>query len=415
KCGSDIVGQSIHKLNMPEYTILKCLEGERIENTKQNLITKKGRFQYISTCKPIHDSLGKIIGAVEIAKDIHGIKKMAQTISEPAQISFSDIIGQNFAIREAISLAEKIAPMDTCVSVRGDSGTGKELFARAIHTASGRTGPFVPINCAALPEQLLESELFGYVGGAFTGGKKEGKAGLFEIAQNGAVFLDEIAEMPLGAQAKLLRLLQEQAVRRIGGSEEIPINARIITATNRNLENSVRDNLFRQDLYYRINVLPLHIPPLNQRLDDIEILIEHFLFRLSNKLGGKKKSLTPSAVDKMMKHDWPGNVRELKNVVERAAILCDREVIDVVDILFSHELNGAAGFPGVNLEGMDQNGPSLKERIGDYEKAIIIKALDHAKTIRKAARHLKLSHPALIKKMRKYNITREVKTVARGA
>jgi transcriptional regulator of aroF, aroG, tyrA and aromatic amino acid transport len=326
---------------------------------------------------------------------------MAQTVSEPSQISFSDIIGNNPVVKAAISFAQKIAGTDPPVSIRGASGTGKELFARAIHTASGCRGAFVPINCAALPDPLLESELFGYVGGAFTGGKKEGKPGLFETAKDGTVFLDEIAEMSLASQAKLLRLIQEGAVRRIGGTREIPIYARIITATNKNLERLVEEKKFRQDLYYRVSVLPIHIPPLNQRLEDIPLLVEHFLFQLTSKLGVAMPTLSPGAFKKLNQHDWPGNIRELKNVVDRAAILCECETIDTDCILFSHEIGQHS--PQVQIEPVASKA-SLKEQIAAYEQQIIVDALKIDKTIRKTARTLKISHPALIKKMRKYNI-----------
>lgn len=397
----DIIGKSIKSIDLPQYAILKCLDGSSLKNVKQNLITLRRRYQYISTCRPIRDASGMVVGAVEIAKDMQEVKRMAQTFSEPSQISFSDIIGNNPAIKEAIAFAQKIASTDAPVSIRGGSGTGKELFARAIHTAGNRPGSFVPINCAALPDPLLESELFGYVGGAFTGGKKEGKPGLFEIAKDGTVFLDEIAEMSMPSQAKLLRLIQERAVRRIGGSKEIPINARIITATNKNLERLVEDKAFRQDLYYRVSVLPIHIPPLNQRIDDIPVLVEHFLFQLTSRLGKKMPEFTTEAYQKLKEHDWPGNVRELKNVVDRAAILCECDVIDSDCIFFSHEMghhplhSPSNGAPG-NL--------SLKEQVAELEQEIIIKTLKRDKTIRKTARTLKISHPALIKKMRKYDI-----------
>jgi transcriptional regulator of aroF, aroG, tyrA and aromatic amino acid transport len=397
----EIIGKSIRRIELPQYAILKCLDGRSLKNVKQNLITQRGRYQYISTCRPIRDSSGTVVGAVEIAKDMHEVKRMAQTVSEPSQISFSDIIGNNPVVKAAISFAQKIAGTDPPVSIRGASGTGKELFARAIHTASGRCGAFVPINCAALPDPLLESELFGYVGGAFTGGKKEGKPGLFETAKDGTVFLDEIADMSLASQAKLLRLIQEGAVRRIGGTEEIPIYARIITATNKNLERLVEEKKFRQDLYYRVSVLPIHIPPLNQRLEDIPLLVEHFLFQLTSKLGAPMPTISPGAFEKLRQHDWPGNIRELKNVVDRAAILCECEIIDIDCILFSHEI----GQHSVQVQyEQDKTKASLKERIAKYEQQIIVDALKIDKTIRKTARTLKISHPTLIKKMRKYNI-----------
>lgn len=406
-CSADeIIGQSIKRIDLPQYAILKCLDGRSLKNVKQNLITPSGRYQYISTCRPIRDSSSMVVGAVEIAKDMQEVKRMAQTFSEPSPISFSDIIGKNSTVQEAISFAQKIAATDAPVSIRGASGTGKELFARAIHTSSNRAGSFVPINCAALPDPLLESELFGYVGGAFTGGKKEGKPGLFETARDGTVFLDEIAEMSLASQAKLLRLIQEGAVRRIGGSKEIPINARIVTATNKNLERLVEEKAFRQDLYYRVSVLPIHIPPLNQRLDDIPVLVEHFLFQLSTKLGEKMPALTAGAFEKLKQHEWPGNVRELKNVVDRAAILCECDLIDADCIFFSHEI-GQHPIHAAVTQPPDNS--SLKERIADLEQRIIVETLKSAKTVRQTARTLKISHPALLKKMRKY----EIKTVTR--
>ncbi|MBT8763943.1 sigma 54-interacting transcriptional regulator [Desulfohalobiaceae bacterium Ax17] len=402
--GNQLVGRSIETLNLPDYSILRCLEGKTYTNVKKNLITKTGRYQYFATGRPIWDSSGRIIGAVEIAKDMQEIKSLAKSISEPTRISFSDIIGQHPTITAAISFAQKIASTDSIVLIRGASGTGKELFARAIHTESGRKGPFVPINCAAFPEQLLESELFGYVGGAFTGGRKEGKPGLFEIAKDGTVFLDEIAEMPLSAQAKILRLIHDKRVRRIGGIEEVPVNTRIITATNRNLEQLVEAKLFRQDLYYRINVLPIHIPPLAERIEDIPILVEHFLFQLASKLGKKVQSITKEALNKLCLHSWPGNVRELKNVVERAAILSDGDKIDVDCILFSYEIgkNMKGGLNQAHHKGTRSR--SLKTALAEYEKTIILETLEKSSSIRKAAQALGISHTALLNKIKKYQI-----------
>ncbi len=396
-----IIGQSIRNIDLPQYAILDCLEGNNLRNVKQNLITKQGRYQYISTCRPIRDTSGLIVGAVEIAKDMQEIKRMAQSFSDPSQITFSDIIGNNSAIKAAIAFAQKIATTDSPVALRGSSGTGKELFASAIHMASKRPGRFVPINCAALPDQLLESELFGYEEGAFTGGKKDGKAGLFETAKDGTIFLDEIAEMSLASQTKLLRLIQEGAVRRIGGTREIPINTRIITATNKNLEQRVEEKAFRKDLYYRVSVLPIHIPPLSQRLDDIPLLVDHFLFTLTSKLEEKMPVLTQSAYDKLTKHHWPGNIRELKNVVERAAILCENTSIDIDHVLFSHEM-AQAHLP-LSSHSVTSS-LSLKEQVADLEKRIIVNTLKKAKTIRQSARLIEISHPALINKMKKYNI-----------
>ena len=401
----EIVGKDIKELNLPDYSLLKCLKGTSFDNAKQTLINENGRFQFFASGRPIYDSSHHIVGAVEIARDMKEIKLLAQSISHPPQITFSDFIGKHYAIQQAIAFAQKIAKTDSIVCIRGESGTGKELFARAIHSESGRTGAFVPLNCAALPESLLESELFGYVGGAFTGAKREGKPGLFEIANGGTIFLDEIAEMPLGPQAKILRVIQEKRVRRIGGAKEIAIDTRIITATNKNLEQMVKDKMFREDLYYRINVLPIHILPLKERKEDIPRLVEHFLFQLASMLNKNVQSMTEDALHKLIRHDWPGNIRELKNVIERAAILCEGELIDAENIFFSFEMGKGMQeikkhtFPGT-LE--DYSLPAL---LGIYEKQIINEVLESSESIRKAAKVLGISHTALLNKLKKYQIS----------
>ena len=400
---SETPGRDVRDLGLPDSAILESLAGKECADVKKTLVTDSGRFQYFATCRPIRDGDGHIIGAVEIARDMQEIRMLARSLSEPAQISFSDIVGQNQAINNLIAYAQLVAATDSVVCIRGASGTGKELFARAMHTASGRTGPFVPINCAALPEQLLESELFGYVKGAFTGGLKDGKAGLFEVAGEGTVFLDEIGDMPQASQAKILRVMQDHSVRRIGGSREIPIRARIITATNRNLEKMVEDGEFRQDLYYRINVLPIHIPPLQERLDDIALLAEHFLFTLASRMGRPAKALAPDALAKLRTHHWPGNVRELKNVMDRAAILCPSDVISAGFVILSHELGD--GIPG-HSEPLSRPVPDqpLKEQLDALEKQILNASLSRARSVRQAALSLGLSHTALLNKIKRHGL-----------
>ena len=403
-----ILGKNLKTLQLPDYSLLECLTGERYSNVKKNLITATGRYEYLATGRPIRDSAGRIIGAVEIAKGVREIKALARSITDPGRINFSDIVGQNPALVEAIAFAQKIAGTDAIISLHGASGTGKELFARAIHNASGREGVFVPINCAALPENLLESELFGYAGGSFTGSRREGRSGLFETAKDGTVFLDEIAELPLNSQAKILRVIQEKRVRRIGDTKELPVNARIITATNRRLEQMIDKKLFRQDLYYRINVLPIHLPPLAARKDDIPILVEHFLFRLASKLDKAFQSISAAAIKKLKQHHWPGNVRELKNVVERAAILSESNRIEVDTILYSHEIVGK-NYTRLKpqLENMTAGG-KLADQVAEFEKRIIRTALNATTSIRSAARNLGLSHTALLKKMKKYELKMEI-------
>jgi PAS domain S-box-containing protein len=398
-----VVGRDIKEVDLPDYMILGCLQGRRFNRIKKTIVKENDRYQYLATGRPIIDTDGRIIGAVEIAKDIQEIKMLAQSISEPETVSFGDIIGRHPSITDAIAFTQRIAASDATVSIRGASGTGKEVFARAIHFASGRKGPFVPLNCAALPEQLLESELFGYVGGAFTGGRREGRPGLFECAAGGSVFLDEIGEMPLSSQAKILRVIQDRRVRRMGGSKEIPIDTRIITATHRPLEQLVEGKMFRQDLYYRINVLPVHIPPLCERTVDIPLLVEHFLFQLACRLKKPLQSLSPDAMARLSRHHWPGNVRELKNVIERAAILCESDVIPAAAIVFSHELGSdRQSSAAAQNSGRSDRPFNLRRVMADYERDLIGKVMERCRSKREAARFLEISHTALLHKLKKH-------------
>ncbi|OGR25617.1 MAG: Fis family transcriptional regulator [Desulfobacterales bacterium RIFOXYA12_FULL_46_15] len=402
----NVLGKHLSALSVENHDLIDCLKGRSFQNQKRNLITPNGRFQFFSAGVPIRDLTGEITGAIEIMRDMKEIRELANEVTCPSQYSFSDIIGKSAAIMDAISFAQKIAVTPSIVSIRGDSGTGKELFARAIHSESGVKGEFVAVNCAALPESLLESELFGYEKGSFTGAEKKGKQGLFETADNGTLFLDEIADMPIGAQAKILRVIQEKSVRRIGGVKEIPVNTRIITATSRLIEQMIKDNTFRQDLYYRINVLPIHVPPLKERYEDIPLLADHFLSRAANQAGIQPKKLSDPALNKLFSHDWPGNIRELKNVIERASIISDKDIIDENWILFGHDIERTIrGLKATSFNDLQIH--SLKEMVGSYEKGIIKSALKKYPSIRKSAKALKLSHTAIINKIKKYGINAE--------
>ncbi len=396
----DIIGKKLHELNLPDNRILDCLQGKTYVNTKRNLIRGRERYQFLTTGKTIHGSRRRIVGAVEVMQDMKVIRELVSVVAQTPQLTFSDMIGHSSTISNAIAFAEKIAATDGTVSIRGESGTGKELFASAIHTASGRSGLFIPINCAALPESLLESELFGYVGGAFSGAKKKGKAGLFETAKEGTIFLDEIAEMLPTLQAKLLRVIQEGKVRRIGSSQEAYVNVRIITATNQNLEQQVEKGLFREDLYYRINVFPIHIPPLRERIEDLPLLAEHFLFQVNSRLGKQKQTLTDEALAKLNCHHWPGNVREFRNVIERAAILGGEGQIDVNSIM----LGGAFGKSpsDAGSQTMVSGTGTLPQQVQRFEQKIINEALKLSSSKRQAAKRLGISHTALFKKLKKY-------------
>ncbi len=400
---TSIIGRKLSDMPQESHALLNTLKGKAFYDKKRNIITENSRRQFFSTGIVIRDHAGDITGAVEVMRNMLEIKKLADEVACPTMQTFSDIIGKSTVIMDAISFAQKIAATPAIVSIRGPSGTGKELFARAIHTESQVPGSFIAVNCAALPESLLESELFGYTPGAFTGARKQGKPGLFELADHGTLFLDEIAEMSPGSQAKILRVIQEKALRRISGTQEIPVNTRIITATSQNMESLIKSGRFREDLYYRINVLPIHVPPLKERLEDIELLADHFLSRSALHIGRKPKTLTLGALDKLMHHTWPGNVRELKNVIERAAIISDLDTIDENAVLFGHEIEQT-------IRGLTQTpapgsySGNLKQRVGSFEKTVITAELPRHSSIRKCAGALGLSHTALMKKMTKHGI-----------
>ncbi|HPC47590.1 MAG TPA: sigma-54 dependent transcriptional regulator, partial [Deltaproteobacteria bacterium] len=242
-----------------------------------------------------------------------------------------EIIGNSAAILRLKEQIERVAPTDAWVLILGENGTGKELVARRIHKNSRRSAyPFIEVNCAAIPQELIESELFGHEKGSFTGAT-ERKRGKFDLANNGTLFLDEIADMSLPTQAKILRILQEQRFERVGGAQTIQVDVRVLTATNKNLEQEIADGRFRQDLYYRLNVIPLYVPRLVERREDIPLLVDHFL-RTFSPAKGRTKTITEGAIKKLMQHDWPGNVRELKNIIERLVIMTPSDTITADDI-----------------------------------------------------------------------------------
>ncbi|AYO31085.1 PAS domain S-box protein [Biomaibacter acetigenes] len=289
---------------------------------------------------------GEVKGAVATFQDVTQIQKMEQKIRRElhqkglvAKYSFKDIVHKSRIMEDLICRARKYAELDsTTVLILGETGTGKELFAHSIHNESPRAkGPFVAINCAALPENLLESELFGYAEGAFTGARRGGKIGLFEMAHMGTIFLDEIGDMPLNLQSRLLRVIQEKEVMRIGDDRVIPVDVRIIASTNRNLEEDIEKGAFRRDLFYRLNVLKLIIPPLRERKEDIPLLVDLFVEKYSSRLGKKVNGITQKARDLLMNLDYSGNVRELKGVIERAVAFAESEYIKEADLGISNQ------------------------------------------------------------------------------
>jgi transcriptional regulator with PAS, ATPase and Fis domain len=307
-------------------------------------------------------------------------------------------------MREVVDMARRIAQSaSTTVLLMGDSGTGKDLLAQAIHYESARRDrPFMPINCTALPEELLESELMGHEKGAFTDAKKT-KKGLFELADGGTIFLDEIGDMKIGLQSKLLRFLEDRTFKRVGGKEDIEVDVRIIAATNRDLEAAIEERTFREDLYYRLSVIPITLPPLRERREDILPLARHFLEGFNRDFKTSFRGLTPEAEQLLLRYDWPGNIRELRNVLERAVILSSGETIGVDSLPWKikgeRKREGKAGEPGVVVL------PDTGLDIDDVERELIVQAL--AKTDQnqtRAARLLGLTRDALRYRMKKYDL-----------
>ena len=268
----------------------------------------------------------------ELEKTNEKLKYLQDEVKNLSNGVFEGILGKSDKIEKAKAIAKQVAKTSSSIFIWGESGTGKEVFSRAIHEQSGRKGAFVPVNCSAIPAELFESEFFGYESGAFTGANKKGKSGIFELAKDGTVFLDEIADLPLNMQAKLLRVLQEKEVRRVGGEKTIKINPRIISATNKDLEKMVKEEKFREDLYYRLNVVEIKIPPLRERKEDIAILLNHFLDEMCRENGKPRLTLSKEAYKTLENYRWKGNIRELKNTVENMVVLSDSSIIGKEDI-----------------------------------------------------------------------------------
>jgi two-component system response regulator AtoC len=305
-------------------------------------------------------------------------------------------------MREAIALAQRVAPHPTTVLVTGESGTGKELIARLLHDNSGRSGAFIPVNCGAIPENLLESELFGHVKGSFTGATGD-RLGLFEEADKGTLFLDEVGELPASLQVKLLRALQESEIRRVGESQPRKVDVRIVAATARDLEADLPTGAFRSDLYYRLNVVRVHLPPVRHRSDEIPILARHFLDVYAERLGVSVSGFEKDALRALQGYSWPGNVRELENAVERATVLADGDKVRVSDLPDQVRDPNATGPLG--SESLSTDELSVKKRSAELEKHLISRALTVTEGNRtRAAELLELSYRALLYKIRDYGL-----------
>ncbi len=320
------------------------------------------------------------------------------------RFGFANIIGTSEAITQIFDLIKKVADTDSTVLLLGESGTGKELIARAIHyNSQRRQGPLIPVNCAAIPEELLESELFGHERGAFTHAVRT-RIGRFEQANGGTIFLDEIADMSPGLQVKILRVLQNRAFDRIGGVKTIRVDIRVIAATNQDLEGMVSQGRFREDLYYRLNVIPIRVPPLRARISDIPLLANHFLQEFSRKKKKPLKRLNPEVMDLLLHYAWPGNVRELENLMERLVILSEGEVVKVSDLpeRFRVALPPSTA-PG--LRDFPEQGIHLTDAVQEFERHLILKALEKSNWVKsRAAQLLNLNRTTLIEKMKKQKL-----------
>lgn len=405
----DILGQSIKKVLYEDYSdrISRAIKrGRKFEEEEIYFKLKRGKkLLCIATITPINDpSTNKLEGVVitfKEAKVIHSL--VNKIVGAKARFKFSDILGNSERIREVIKLAKKCTMHDTTVLLNGESGTGKELFAQSIHNASSRRNkPFIFLNCGAIPRELVASELFGYVEGAFTGAKRGGHPGKFELADEGTIFLDEIGDMPLDAQTNLLRVLETREVVRVGGHEVIPVDVRVIAATHKDLEKEVELGNFRQDLYYRLNVMPINIPPLRERKEDIRLFIDYFIKKYSSKMDKEIKSINDSFYRGMMSYNWPGNVRELQNVMQQ-----------IINIVENGEVLSYKYLPNyMKSTGMTESlGISNKLlSLEEVEKITIEKTIREVdRNIALASRVLGISRSSLYRKIYKYELEHVLK------
>lgn len=383
---------------------------------------KRGAYDYIS--KPFEaDEIILLLRKAEererLFRENQSLHKQIRAGGQEPDTGLGDLVANSRQMLELFRTVRKIAEFKTTVLVGGESGTGKELIARAIHRLSPRaSNAFIAVNCGAIPDTLLESELFGHRKGAFTDANRDRK-GLFEEASGGTLFLDEIGELPVGLQVKLLRVLQEGEVRRLGDSQDIKVDVRVVAATARDLAAEVGRGAFREDLFYRLNVFALHLPPLRERREDIPLLVEHFLARMNARMGLAVAGTTPEAMRLLVAYDWPGNVRELENTVERAIVLCEATHIDV-DVLPERMRLVARAAESARPSDSDDADLSIKRASRRSEEALIRRALQKTRGNRtRAAELLEISHRALLYKIKEYAIsvgrdTRELAAMADG-
>lgn len=415
--GKDIFDLVITDLKMPKVGGLEVLKAVKDSSPETVVLVitafastetaveamKRGAYDYLT--KPFQVDEVQLIIRNALEKRRLSTENMLLKRELASQSSFAQIVGQSDAMQKVFDMVRKVADNKSNVLICGESGTGKELVARAIHYNSARSRlPFVAVNCGALPEPLLESELFGHMKGSFTGAVSN-KAGLFEIANGGTIFLDEIGETTPMMQVKLLRVIQEREFRRVGGTRDLKVDVRIIAATNKDLEKAVADGSFREDLYYRLDVIPINLPPLRMRTGDIPLLAKHFLERFAKASGKPVPELTPEAMHLLLAHEWRGNVREMENLIERAVAFASGPQITESDI--NSWLHRPAVPPpqGGYPADLPTDGLDLEELINRIEKDLLLKALERTQWVKKkAARLLKLNTRSFRYRLEKYAI-----------
>ena len=386
------------------------MEKRETVTINQTVKTATGEAVMLVTGNPIFDDKGRLFRIVVNTRDISELTRLRDQLAKEQEVALrymnelvhlrtlqnrdSGLIFRGVAMQRIVELASRIADVDSTVLITGESGVGKEMIARLIHRLGrGNKKPFITINCGAIPDQLLESELFGYERGAFTGAKKEGKPGMFELAHTGTLFLDEVGELPLALQVKLLTALQRKEISRVGGTKPIAVDVRIITATNKNLGAMLKDRTFREDLYYRLMVVPIDVPPLRQRKEDIPPLVYHFVAEF-NEHFGFRKTVPPDVMDPLVNYDWPGNVRELKNIVERMMVMSQEDELTRSDL---------PGFIHLKTP-LPRVGTRLKDAVMETESFLLTETYKEHRSWQKVADILGVDYTTVCRKVSKYHL-----------
>ncbi len=411
----EIIGRNMKDLVSEGY----CTESSSLKvletNTEHSIIQHLGDGNQIVATGSPYVKNGNIDLVITTERDITEVIKLRKLLEEKDKITekyqselnylrtqnaeIGDLVFESNEMRVIVEMALRIAKLDTTVLIQGESGTGKEVLAKLIYINSMRkNGPIIKINCGAIPSNLLESEMFGYEKGAFTGANTEGKIGLFELANDGTLFLDEISEIPFRLQSKLLRAIQEKEIMRVGGKKSIPVNVRIITATNIHLKKAVEEGEFREDLYYRLNVVPIEIPPLRKRKQDIKKLTKYFINHFNQKYK-TSKYIQPEAIAVLEQYDWPGNVRELENIIERLIVTNENNYISSNQIL-NQLYDSNDYYSNIN----DKTSLSLQEQIERFEKNLIVSMLGQYKNATEISKVLKVNKSTITRKLKKYNL-----------